>query len=55
VVIGRWTARGVNHGVQFDERARFLSVYVRRGGGWQLVAEQSTELTAPSDAQRSHD
>jgi ketosteroid isomerase-like protein len=47
VVIGRWTARGVNHGVRFDYRARFLSVYVRRDGTWQMVAEQSTEITAP--------
>jgi hypothetical protein len=46
VVIGRWTARGVNHGVQFDYQARFMSVYVRRGGMWQMVAEQSTEFSA---------
>lgn len=45
VVIGRWTARGVNHGHRFDYRARFLSVYVRRDGAWQIVAEQSTEIT----------
>jgi ketosteroid isomerase-like protein len=44
LVIGRWTARGINHGVRFDYRARFLSVYVRREGAWQMVAEQSTEI-----------
>jgi ketosteroid isomerase-like protein len=44
LVIGRWTARGVNHGVRFDYRARFLSVYVRRNGAWQMVAEQATEI-----------
>jgi ketosteroid isomerase-like protein len=48
VVIGRWTARGVNHGVRFDYQARFLSVYVRRGGVWQMVAEQSTEINVPA-------
>lgn len=44
LVIGRWTARGVNHGERFDYRARFLSVYVKRHGQWQMVAEQSTEI-----------
>ena len=44
VVIGRWTARGVNHGQRFDYAARFLSVYVRRDGRWQMVAEQSTDI-----------
>jgi ketosteroid isomerase-like protein len=52
VVIGRWTARGVNHGVRFDYQARFLSVYVRRDGVWQMVAEQSTEI--PPLANSSH-
>lgn len=45
LVIGRWRARGINHGERFDYAARFLSVYVRRGGRWQMVAEQSTEIT----------
>lgn len=44
LVFGRWTARGVNHGQRFDYQARFLSVYVRRNGQWQMVAEQSTEI-----------
>jgi uncharacterized protein (TIGR02246 family) len=44
LVIGRWRARGVNHGEHFDYAARFLSVYVKRDGQWQMVAEQSTEL-----------
>jgi ketosteroid isomerase-like protein len=48
VVIGRWRARGVNHGVRFDYAARFLSVYVRRAGGWQMAAEQSTEIREPA-------
>lgn len=45
VVIGRWTARGVNNGERFDYAARFLSVYVRRNGEWKMVAEQSTEIS----------
>jgi ketosteroid isomerase-like protein len=44
VVVGRWTARGVNNGQPFDYAARFLSVYVRRDGRWQMVAEQSTDI-----------
>jgi ketosteroid isomerase-like protein len=44
LVIGRWTARGNNDGQPFDYAARFLSIYVRREGRWQMVAEQSTEI-----------
>lgn len=44
-VIGRWTARGVNNGQAFNYQARFLSIYVRRDGRWQMAAEQSTEIT----------
>ena len=45
VLIGRWQARGVNTGERFDYRARFLAVYVKRDGRWQLVADSSTEIT----------
>jgi len=45
VVIGIWTARGINNGQPFDYAARFLSIYVRRAGRWQMVAEQSTEIS----------
>jgi ketosteroid isomerase-like protein len=44
LVIGRWRARGVNNGQPFDYVARFLSVYVRRAGRWQMVAEQATPI-----------
>jgi ketosteroid isomerase-like protein len=44
LVIGRWSARGVNNGERFDYAARFLSVYVKRDGEWKMVAEQSTEI-----------
>ncbi|MFN2194747.1 MAG: nuclear transport factor 2 family protein [Anaerolineales bacterium] len=46
VVIGRWRARGVNHGDRFDYQARFACVYVRRDGAWQIVIDQSTEIPA---------
>src|SRR5215212_452361 len=44
VVIGRWTAKGVNHGQPFDYQARYTSVWVKRAGRWQIVADQSTEI-----------
>lgn len=57
VVIGRWRARGVNHGVRFDYTARFGCVYVRRQGVWQIVFDQSTEIPAagshlPADVEK---
>jgi hypothetical protein len=44
LVIGRWNARGINNGERFDYAARFLSVYVKRGGEWKMVTEQATEI-----------
>jgi ketosteroid isomerase-like protein len=44
VLIGRWRARGENAGERFDYAARFISVYVKRDGRWQMVAAQSTPL-----------
>ena len=44
VVCGRWQARGVNASQPFDYAARFLSVYVKRDGRWQMVAAQSTPI-----------
>lgn len=44
VLIGRWRARGVNGEERFDYAARFISVYVKRDGRWQMVAAQSTPI-----------
>lgn len=46
VVTGRWVGKGVNHGVAFDYQARYLGVWVRRAGCWQMVADLSTEISA---------
>ncbi len=47
LVTGRWTAKGVvNNGQAFDYQARFMSVYVKRNGQWQIVSEQSTPISA---------
>lgn len=46
VVIGRWQAKGVNNGQPFDYAARFLSVYVKRENGWQIVTDQSTTIAS---------
>jgi ketosteroid isomerase-like protein len=45
VLSGRWRARGMNAGQPFDYAARFLSVYVKRDGRWQMVAAQSTPIS----------
>jgi len=39
VLIGRWTARGVNNGQPFDYVARFMSVYVLHNGQWRIAAD----------------
>jgi len=44
VVIGRWTAKGVNHSEAFDYAARYMCVWVKRAGRWQMVADQSTSI-----------
>ena len=45
MLVGRWRARGENDGEAFDYTARFMSVYMKRDGAWQMVAEQSTPIT----------
>ena len=45
VVIGRWQARGVNAGQAFDYAARYLSMWVWRDGRWQMVSDQSTDIS----------
>jgi ketosteroid isomerase-like protein len=45
VVVGRWRARGTNAGQPFDYAARYVSVWVRRGGNWRMVSDQSTPIT----------
>lgn len=44
VVFGRWRGVGTNHGQRFDYTARFVSVYVKRDGRWQMVSAQSTPI-----------
>ncbi len=48
IMIGRWTAKGVNHGQAFDYQARYTSVWVKRNDRWQIVADQSTEINVES-------
>ena len=45
VVIGPWQARGVNTGQAFEYSARYLSVWIWRGGRWQMTVDQSTDIT----------
>lgn len=46
VVYGRWRGAGINCGEPFDYAARFISVYVRRDEGWQMVSAQSTPISS---------
>ena len=45
VVVGRWQVIGTNVGLSFDYQARYVSVWVRRDGGWRMVSDQSTTIT----------
>ena len=44
VLTGRFTARGKNDGRDFTFVERYTAVFVKRGGRWQMVAEQATEI-----------
>jgi ketosteroid isomerase-like protein len=44
VMLALWKARGENHGKKFDYQSRFLAVYVKNAGQWQLTADQSTPI-----------
>jgi len=44
VVVGRWRARGTNTGKAFDYVARYVAVWVRRDGRWQMVSDQATPV-----------
>ncbi|HEV8043669.1 MAG TPA: nuclear transport factor 2 family protein [Rubrobacter sp.] len=46
VVVGRWRARGTNAGLAFDYAARYVSVWVRHGGRWRMVSDQSTPIAS---------
>lgn len=48
LVIGRWRAKGTNHGLKFDYSARFSCVYVRRCGKWQIMLDHSTPIATPT-------
>jgi ketosteroid isomerase-like protein len=42
LVIGSFIAKGQFKGQPFDSTERYTSVWVKRGGRWQLIAEQGT-------------
>ena len=44
IVIGHWQAKGHNGDMDFDYKARFLSVWVRQAGRWLNLTSQSTEI-----------
>ncbi len=44
VAVGRWRARGTNAGRAFDYVARYVAVWVRQDGHWQIVSDQATPI-----------
>lgn len=47
VVFGRYWVRAAGTGLGPDSGSRYLAVWVRRGRGWQIVADQATPLPGP--------
>ena len=44
VITGRFTAKGKSDSSDFTFVERYTAVFVKRGGRWQMVAEQATEI-----------
>ena len=44
IVIGIWTAKGVNNGTPFDYKARYTSLWVKEDEKLRMVSDQSTEI-----------
>ena len=44
VVTGRWTEQGTYRGKPFNDNERFTTVFVRRRGRWQIVAEHLSKI-----------
>ncbi len=44
VVTGRFTAKGQSKGKEFNETERYTTVYLKRQGRWQIVADQTTRI-----------
>lgn len=47
LVFGSFKAKGQFNGQAFDSIERYTSVWVKRSGRWQLVAEQGTLVSSP--------
>jgi Domain of unknown function (DUF4440) len=45
VVFGRWRAAGINECKAFDYTARYAAVWVYRNSRWEIVSDQSTEVS----------
>jgi hypothetical membrane protein/ketosteroid isomerase-like protein len=43
ILVGRWRGKGINTGIPFDYRARFISIYKKENGSWKLTLERSLE------------
>lgn len=47
VVTGRFLGKGTYKGKPMNEHQRFTSVWVKRNGQWQAIAEHATNMAAP--------
>jgi hypothetical protein len=48
-VTGRWTSKGKYKNWAFDEKDRYTTFYVKRGGRWQLVSEIAVRIIEEND------
>lgn len=44
VVTGRWTQKSVTKGLPFSGTLRYVTVFVKRNGKWQIVSDQVTPI-----------
>src|SRR5215204_1037826 len=47
---GKYKDPNVSRPIDISGEYRFLDVYARRGGRWQVIASQATKVTAPAPA-----
>jgi len=47
VVIGRYHAKGMNHGKPFDHYGRFTDTWISSGGQWMCAASHTNSIKKP--------
>src|SRR5262249_33077264 len=44
---GIWVSKGAYKGKEFNDRSRATTVYVKKNGSWQVVADHISNITLP--------